>query len=343
MENTETMDAMDTSSLSSAPPSSPPQLPQDHPLHDESTAVPPPTSELSELSDLPDTIPDVSDSEEEDDLESDLTQTCDPRSERVAADTLSFWRRKRSRERTFKRFMEGWLLGKTADNKASGARLREMVRAFKDPKIRERLGTVGIRIQFVGEEDKEEDKGGDKDIVPDLRDELSALVLQPAFSKLEPKSSNKPGDTPCAVKDIYNADWINSAIQSSWTEIQATSPKLSAFLTTILSNQRAGQKSYHDAKIDTTFSNEARAYLIVTLFLGAYAPKQSNFLPLSMGIYLHSNKVPRRVIDTLARFGICSGYKSIMRQLGQKPEISGDANNVSAAGSGIGEHQPVDL
>ncbi|KAI0846081.1 hypothetical protein F5Y00DRAFT_244861 [Daldinia vernicosa] len=337
------MDSIDTSSLSSAPPSSPPQLPQDHPLYDKSTAAPPLTSELSELSelsDLPDATPNVSDSEEEEESDTDPTQPCDAMSAKIAADTQSFWRRKRRRGHTFERFMEGWLLGRSADNKLSGRRLHQMVRVLKTPKVRERLGKAGIRVQFAGEE---EDKEEAKDIVPDLRKELSALVLQPAFSKFEPKSFNKPGDTPCAVKDVYNEDRINSAIQSSRTEIQVTAPKLHAFLTAILANKRAGQKSYREAKIDTAISNEARAYLIVTLFLGAYAPRRSDFLPLSMGIYLYSHKTPIRVIDTLARFGICTRYKATMKRLGQKPEASGDADNVSAAGSGAEERQPVEL
>ncbi|OTA94641.1 hypothetical protein M434DRAFT_394568 [Hypoxylon sp. CO27-5] len=42
-----------------------------------------------------------------------------------------------------------------------------------------------------------------------------------------------------------------------------------------------------------------------------------------MDIYLHSSGVPRRVIETLARFGVCSPYRAILLHLGRLADQTG--------------------
>ncbi|OTB14261.1 hypothetical protein K445DRAFT_319429 [Daldinia sp. EC12] len=340
---------MESSPLSSVP-SSPPQLPQ-YPqshlfCHD--TNLSHPSSELSSLPDTPSPISSEEEYSEEDNSGEDgqenkqesnfvndfddksddnlsensdakfdnnsnndkNIQTPDQVSSRIAEETNKFWRRRRLRGKRYglKSFMESWLLGKTTSNNRSGSRAREMARVLRSPHIRERLSEIGVRMYFEEEE---------KDIpyINDLRKELSRLASKPAFKNSDHAlSSIEPGNGPGAVSEIRHGDWVNSAVENSWSQIQEASPKLAGFLTMILGHQRSSQKSYL-AKLDNShFHNSARAYMMTALILGAYRSKTCNFLPLTIGMYLHSNGVQSRVINTLAQFGICPGYKAIKKR-----------------------------
>ncbi|OTA52934.1 hypothetical protein K449DRAFT_402313 [Hypoxylon sp. EC38] len=305
---------------------SPPELPTlpSSPLqhirsgNSNTAAVPSPTSELS---DPPNTTPSISDEDEEvedeemedeemddEDVE-DEDRATERRNETVAAETQRFWRARRRRGFNFEHFMEGWLLGRMANNRQRGSRLVQFIRVLKKPSIRERLAMSGIRFELNEEDRKLVD-------VPATRKELSEVMKKPAFGKFEPDQLIGAGDGLRSVKDVYkDVGWLESPLQNAWPQLQEAAPKIGAALESILANQRDRQKPDGADEDNASFSREARAYMIVTLLLGAYASNRTNFLPFSLGMYLHSNGVPRRVVDTLARFGICPGYRAIVKQI----------------------------
>lgn len=203
--------------------------------------------------------------------------------------------------------MEGWLLGRTANDRNLGPRLRRIVHVLRKPAIRERLKEAGVELHFKDEEDPIADE-------PAFREEITALASQPAFGKFGPEAFGAESEGPRTAKDVCNAEWIKTVTRSSWTQqIQETSPKLGELLSAVLAIRRAGWPSYTAPKTDT-FPHKAKAYVIVALILGACAPR-CDFLPMALGIYLHNNKVPTRVIDTLAGLGICSEHQAIKAQL----------------------------
>ncbi|KAI2472834.1 hypothetical protein F4781DRAFT_382062 [Annulohypoxylon bovei var. microspora] len=102
--------------------------------------------------------------------------------------------------------------------------------------------------------------------------------------------------------------------------MQAKSPRLDKLLSEVLVNQRAGREWYKRAKPDPSIPI-AKAYMITSILLHAYAAQQSNFLPQTVGIYLHNSGVQRRVIETLSEFGVCTSYRTTMNQLEQKADI----------------------
>ncbi|KAI4868855.1 hypothetical protein F4820DRAFT_90303 [Hypoxylon rubiginosum] len=194
--------------------------------------------------------------------------------------------------------------------------MRQVRKVLKKPLVRRRLEDAGITLQF-----KEDDKDPEITDVSAFRDELLALSFQPAFGKFDLEAFRKPGEGPCNIKDVYNADWIASSLEQASSQIKDTSPRLFAFLSALLANQRVGRKAINEGKGDASFPI-AKAYIIMALFLGAYAHNRCNFLPQSIGIYLYHNKVQSRVINTLARFGICPGYTTIMKLLEQMADQS---------------------
>ncbi|KAI1101383.1 hypothetical protein F4804DRAFT_315985 [Jackrogersella minutella] len=282
-----------------------------------STAIPAFTSELSdltsELSDLPNATPNVSASDEDDEPEDESLsgpqRYYSPA--RVVAETHKFWRSgtRRRRGYTFQRFLEGYLLEQTRKGRPMGSRSRQVVLSLKTPSIRKRLEAAGVRLQFDDDENQEIAD------VAAVRDELLALMKEPAFGKFKPGSFSPPGGEPCAVKDVCNTLWIDSALQESWDTIEKKAPGLQKFLTGTLTNQRTGRKSYDATKTDGPFKHVGRAYMIIAILLGVYAPVNSNFLPMSIGIYLHASGVPRQVIDTLHRLGVCPAYQVVMSEL----------------------------
>ncbi|KAI2473770.1 hypothetical protein F4781DRAFT_378764 [Annulohypoxylon bovei var. microspora] len=288
----------------------PPSLPNQH---DSNTAIPPLTSELSsELSDLPNTTPIVSASEEENESENDD----DPFLSHIVSDTEKFWEDKRQdRVRYgFKRFLENYLL--TQNNYQFGSRVRYLREVLQNPLVRKRLSAAGIQLQFSKAKAKEWNAD-----VPTFHHELSSLSPQPCFGRFDPEAFMAPGEGPCAVKDVCDTDWIENSLQEAWPQIQANCPGLAKFLSAALTNQRSGRKSYNtEASTHAPFP-VAKAYMITALFLSCYAPR-SNFLPLSIGMYLHSNGVQKRVITTLALFGVCASYQSIMGNLDQMAKQS---------------------
>ncbi|KAI1204052.1 uncharacterized protein F4807DRAFT_466077 [Annulohypoxylon truncatum] len=301
---------MDFTSSSAAPPSSPPLPPQSTQQHTSQSPLPDPTSELSDIPTITPTVSafDENDTDEDDTDPIPLNERPSP--DQVVDETIQFWHNKwRTRAYNIERFLEGCILSR------SGSRTRAVNNVLKKPSIQKRLEELGIRIQFKDDADRE---------IADIsafRDELSALLSQDSFSKFDPEAFKAPDEGPCAIKDVCNTEWIENSFRQAGSQILAKSPRIAAFLSAILANQRADWKSYNSGKANASFP-VARAYLIMALILNSQAPYRSNFLPHAIGIYLHSSGVQRRVIETLARFGISSGYKAVTKQLKRMAEQS---------------------
>ncbi|XXH00080.1 hypothetical protein Hte_006422 [Hypoxylon texense] len=232
--------------------------------------APPSTSELSELSNLSDITfaPIDAASEEDEDGEGDVNALPEdkiPEDKRlppntIVKDTLEFWdKQKRASGYTFERFLEGWLLGLNSRNRRSGPRMRVMRRVLKKPSIQQRLSEAGITLQF------KEDK---KDLVdvPAFRSELLALSSQSAFGKFDPEAFRTPGTGPCTAQEICNTEWVDSSIREASAQMKDKSPRLTEFLSSVLTNERIERRSYNRGKADPSFP-VAKAYMVTALLL----------------------------------------------------------------------------
>ena len=299
-----------------------------------SPAAPSRINLTSELSQLDDPTPVVSDAERQPDQneadeaiddddssaaadgQEDTEEEPDPEND-IVEETLRFWRSRRS---SFPVFIKQWATRRRAGGRRySGSHTYQLLAILRDPEVRARLHTAGLDLHFSGEEQAK--------VEPDkLRQEYSILMRQSAFSQFNPADFDIDGDKglgrgsdgkPSAetVKDVCGTQWIDSALRHSWSQMEECSPKLLQLLTTLTVRERGNRPSYSGLKAGDTSHTRARIYMIATSLLNTFAPSRSNFLQKVLGIYLHSSGVPRRVIDTLARFGVCSAYRPTLKLL----------------------------
>ncbi|OTA99299.1 hypothetical protein M426DRAFT_325279 [Hypoxylon sp. CI-4A] len=198
---------MDFSSSPTFPPSTPQPSHRPSPHND----VPSPPALTSELSELRDPTPSLSGWEEDEDSAGRIVDATDQPSS-IATDTIQFWRQKRSGY-TFERFLEAWILEKTANDRKGGTRLHKLSQVLQKASVQQRLSAVGIRV-FVGDQAQPNTFE-----VSSLRKEFPLLVTQPAFGKFDPFKFTAEGQGPCSVEDVCNTDWITSAIRDNWPEV----------------------------------------------------------------------------------------------------------------------------
>lgn len=288
----------------------------------------------------------------------------------ILGDTKVFWDKKGYKYGyKFETFFKAWLLERAPSGRHwAGSRLQSLRRILNDPAVRERLSEAGIEFKIDGEKKQEM---ADTNA---FRHELLALVTEPAFKAFDPRGVDLPDVIPqgvsqldadanpdadddddddnsninnenSAVRDARSRQWIDRALRDAWPRLQVKSPKLAAFLTSVLHNKRNARpprRNVFDAPLyntsDDSCNYPTRAYMIASLMLGAIAPRQSTTLPMSIGLYLHNTGVPRRVIETLARFGVCSGYKPILKQrkLNCRAEMArAEASRAEASQAGL--------
>lgn len=63
--------------------------------------------------------------------------------------------------------------------------------------------------------------------------------------------------------------------------------------------------------------HQYRAVILSSILCFTRAAKTSNYIPSSLGIYLHGNGVKRRVISTMAGLGLSVSYNTILRNMEQ--------------------------
>ena len=125
--------------------------------------------------------------------------------------------------------------------------------------------------------------------VTQLRHELAALVDDNGlFGEFEEKD-------PIEDMDINGvADYLDSK-----------APKLSSLLKALMVPQSSRPSRPMRGPIT------GKSVLITSILCNSHARNSSNCLQRKIGIYLHSMGVKRRVISTLAGFGVCETYKTI--------------------------------
>jgi len=80
--------------------------------------------------------------------------------------------------------------------------------------------------------------------------------------------------------------------------------------------------------------HQYRAVILSSILCFTHAAKTSNYIPSSLGIYLHGNGVKRRVISTMAGLGLCTSYNTILRNMEQISEAAKESFIHNDFGSG---------
>jgi hypothetical protein len=140
----------------------------------------------------------------------------------------------------------------------------------------------------------------------DVIRELNGLVDRPFFNKF--KEEDRPEDIQYA---------------GAYTELERSAPIWCGFLMQILQHSRAHQASYYQRK--DLASVQQKAYLITSVICKARATNTSNYLSKTLGLYMISSGVKRRVINVLAGLGICDSYKplnELYNRIADKGEVS---------------------
>lgn len=123
------------------------------------------------------------------------------------------------------------------------------------------------------------------------KDEIRCLTNTKPFSRYTPGA-------PITDFDFGSASQVILDIAPTWSRI----------IQLCLQNQRGHQSSY--SGLGTEKLNR-RLFMITVMVCFSHSHKMANAFPSSLGVYLHSSGVPRRVLETLAGLGICHGYHHI--------------------------------
>jgi hypothetical protein len=136
--------------------------------------------------------------------------------------------------------------------------------------------------------------------------ELDGLTSQPFFNQFQEEDR---------VESIRYA--------GAHEKLESSAPTWCGFLMRILQNARAHRESYAERK-DLTLIQQ-KAYLLTSVICRARARKNSNYLAKTLGLYMVSSGVKRRVIEVLAGLGICDTYKylyGLYERIANKGEAS---------------------
>jgi hypothetical protein len=102
----------------------------------------------------------------------------------------------------------------------------------------------------------------------------------------------------------HTADLDAIDFDAAFQTVETVAPTWYRILVHVLSNSRASRDSY-------AFSPDLRKriYVITSMVCHSRAKKRSNQFPSMLDAYLIGSGVKRHVIETLAGFGLCHGYK----------------------------------
>jgi hypothetical protein len=122
--------------------------------------------------------------------------------------------------------------------------------------------------------------------------ELDGLISQPFFNQFREEGR---------AEDIRFA--------GAYKKLERSAPIWCGFLMRVLQHSRAHRASYARRKDLTPI--QQKAYLVTSVICRARATKTSNYLARTLGLYMVSSGVKRRVIEVLAGLGICDSYKQL--------------------------------
>jgi len=106
---------------------------------------------------------------------------------------------------------------------------------------------------------------------------------------------------------------------AAFRSVKTAAPTWYRMLVQVLSNSRASRSSY-------TASKDLRRmiFVITSIVCHSRAKKRSTYLSTMLDAYLIGSGVKRRVIETLAGFGLCHSYKQgnrLMSQVAQREKV----------------------
>ena len=136
--------------------------------------------------------------------------------------------------------------------------------------------------------------------------ELNGLISQPFFNQFREEDR---------AEDIR--------YEGAYKELERSAPIWCGFLMQVLQHSRTHRSSYPQRKDLAPI--QQKAYLITSVICRARATKTSNYLTRTLGLYLVSSGVKRRVIEVLAGLGICDSYpqlNELYERIAAKGEVS---------------------
>ena len=226
-------------------------------------------------------------------------------------------RKPRRKRYAFKRFLKAYLRA------GHGARVRQFKIVLQDENIRQVLKKVGVTVSFNNEPAE--------DTLPlvltDIRSEMRKLRQCSFFTDPGPVVDEDIGYEDLthevidegdangkAVNDGPSAaDWIRDSLDVFWPEFETAAPKLRTLLISLSEHERFNRKSYPAEDEDSGSNIKARILMIIAILFKGFSPRSTRPVTDTLGVYLRKSGVPRRVQDTLARFGISAGYPRTRR------------------------------
>lgn len=230
----------------------------------------------------------------------------------IASQTIRFWEQKRrgGKASGFAGFLRSLIQHRTTDGSKLNTRtVSELRRGLLHVDVVRRLRKAGIEVV---------DTRAKPDNVPrallttTIQAELKHLRECASFKTFE--TSKYGGTGPTTVEDICKSDALEANIRAAWNSIKKEAPALLLFFFGTMQNARYNQPSF---KGRTKSVEEFRGPIVMIIAMIIYqsSPVSCNNLHHSIGMYLHSSGVPRRVLDTLARVGVSSRYTPVLRAM----------------------------
>jgi len=176
-------------------------------------------------------------------------------------------------------------------------------RDFRDPKRSKRVQHRRTVLSRVVE--KKGIASSADDQVCTLEAELDQLVGKPFF---------------CRYRASEDTDLEHIDFSEAYGVMSRSAPRWTALLERLGRNQRAHRASYQHEIGGSR--REQRMYVVTILLMTSRAQKKTSFFPISFGMYLAGNKVPRRAIEVLAGMGLCQTYKRINRAMTEQADMA---------------------
>jgi hypothetical protein len=189
------------------------------------------------------------------------------------------------------------------------------VRAWVEQDDRKRTRRIGLLRRLASQDPvlkevfRPEEGNANGTFHADVIRELNGLIHRPFFNKF--KEEDRPEDVQYA---------------GAYMELERSAPIWCGFLMQILQHSRAHQASYYQRKDLAPI--QQKAYLITSVICRARASITSNYLSKTLGLYMISSGVKRRVINVLAGLGICDSYKPLNElydRIADKGEVSSES------------------
>jgi hypothetical protein len=172
------------------------------------------------------------------------------------------------------------------------------IRAWVEQNDSQRARRIGLLRKLALEDPVLKEVFGHDDINTNgpfealVTQELNGLVDQPFFNRF--KEEDRPEDIRYA---------------GAHEELERSAPIWHGFLMRVLQHSRAHRASYPQRKDLAPIRQ--KAYLITSVICRARATISSNYLAKTLGLYMISSGVKRRVIEVLSGLGICDSYTQL--------------------------------